>query len=707
MTARVSFVGAGPGAADLITVRAVRRIELADVVVCTANPLAPDWVRDNARGDAEVIDSTRLGKDDTLEIYRRAAREKLVVAVVVPGDPALWGDVRVHYDFCVRLGIDTEIVPGVTPMSGAVASVGRELSSPDGILLARPRGEGAGRELAGHTGTLALELPAARAAMLADEMMAAGSGVDTPVLVGYKVSQPGEVLVETTLGELAAAVKRHRLWRQALFLIGSAVGAGGRVRTTAAVPLSRSARWSTTARDATPGGEAVADDPDQSRARVPRPSGAGGVDLPPARGSSPDEQGDDHGVGESTAESTVVVPGGSRVSGARVSRAVRRTGSRRAGTSRRSVVGGGSDTVSPPVGPSSPDGVQDGSPDPVHNGGSVAGGAEEMMLDGMPSDRRRRGRTRGGALSSGVTGRTGGSAREAAAADHARDAADPGAGGRSDEAGQARATTTTEPIKAGEAVESETSRPGGDAESPRAADPTPTTDLGGPAREVGSAGPDTTSPKTVEPTDRTGSGDNAKTTKVADASGADVIGAVGGNTEASTGGPTDKAGPGGCVHGAEVGDNARPSTVERDGPDAGDTVGNEAEPSGAVESASDKTGPGGGRGKSPAGVEAADSVGTGDTAGDAEDNETSRDDGPLTSGEAAASAGRRAKSPSAGAAEGDQSAEGSAMTNGAVKTEGAVKPGGNAKIGGKSNGAKVNTAKTNGAKSRKKRPTTA
>lgn len=720
MTARVSFVGAGPGAADLITVRAVRRIELADVVVCTANPLAPDWVRDNVRGDAEVIDSTRLGNDDTLEIYRRAAREKLVVAVVVPGDPALWGDVRAHFDFCVRLGIDTEIVPGVTPMSGAVASVGRELSSPDGILLARPRGEGAGRELAGHAGTLALELPAARAAMLADEMMAAGSGVDTPVLVGYKVSQPGEVLVETTLGELAAAVKRHRLWRQALFLIGPAVGAGGgRARTTTAAPRSRSTRWSATARGAVRGSEAVvADDPEQPRARTPRPAGEGRVDIPQARDTSPDEQGDDHGVGESAAESTVDAEGGSRTSGARVSQAARRAGSGRSDASRRSVtrsvVKGGSGTVSSPGGPSSPDGVPDSSAESVHNGESTAGGSEELMLDGMPSDRRRRGRTRGGVLSPGATERTGEGARKAAAAtgDSTVEAVDRGrnadSSGRSNNAGQA-CGTTTEPVEAGasgRAVEPEASRPGGgDAESTRAADSTTSTDLGKPARQAGSTGINAGSPKTVE---TAGSGNNAK---VADGSG-EVAGIAGKNTETlKVGESTDKAGPGDSARGAEAaGNNARSSTtVEQAGSEAGGALGNDAESSSAAGSVSDTAVAGGDSGKSSAGVETAESVGSGDAADDAESDEASREDDSVASGEAIGSAGKAAESPGAGSgsAEDDQSAEDTVRTNGAVKTDGTVKPGGNAKISGKPNGAKVNGAKANGAKSRKKRPTTA
>src|SRR6266700_3191870 len=109
---RVSFVGAGPGAADLITLRGAKRIAEADIVVWAASLVDPECVREHARADAELVDSSLITPEDVLEIYRRAARDGIMVARVHSGDPALWGAVQEQYDGAKKLGLDVEIVPG-------------------------------------------------------------------------------------------------------------------------------------------------------------------------------------------------------------------------------------------------------------------------------------------------------------------------------------------------------------------------------------------------------------------------------------------------------------------------------------------------------------------------------------------------------------------------------------------------------------------
>ena len=90
MTGKVWFVGAGPGAADLLTLRAARVIAEADVVVWAASLVHPD-VLAHARPDAEIVDSSQLPMEGVLPLYRRAAAEGLTVARIHSGDPALWG----------------------------------------------------------------------------------------------------------------------------------------------------------------------------------------------------------------------------------------------------------------------------------------------------------------------------------------------------------------------------------------------------------------------------------------------------------------------------------------------------------------------------------------------------------------------------------------------------------------------------------------
>ncbi|HWC79204.1 MAG TPA: precorrin-4 C(11)-methyltransferase [Pseudonocardiaceae bacterium] len=237
MTGRVSFIGAGPGAADLITVRGARRIAEADIVVWAASLVDPDCIREHARPEAELVDSSLITHEDVIEVYRRAAREGLKVARVHSGDPALWGAVQEQYDSARKLGVEVEIVPGVSAFSAAAAIAGRELTVPEvaqSVILTRleggktpmPDGEHI-REFARHGTTMAIFLSAARSGQLVDELRAGGYADDTPVIVAYKATWPDELILHTTIGELSDTVKQHKLWRHTLFLVGKALSAGG------------------------------------------------------------------------------------------------------------------------------------------------------------------------------------------------------------------------------------------------------------------------------------------------------------------------------------------------------------------------------------------------------------------------------------------------------------------------------------------------
>ena len=234
---RVSFIGAGPGAADLITLRGANRIAEADIVVWAASLVDAECVHGHAGPDAELIDSSRITYDETVEIYRRAAAQRLKVARVHSGDPSLWGAVQEQYDSCVRLGLEVEIVPGVSAFSAAAALAGRELTVPEvaqSVILTRleggktpmPDGEHI-RDFARHGTTMAIFLSAARSGQLVDELRAGGYPDDTPVVVAYKVTWPDELLLHTTLGELEETVKQHKLWRHTLFLVGRSLRAEG------------------------------------------------------------------------------------------------------------------------------------------------------------------------------------------------------------------------------------------------------------------------------------------------------------------------------------------------------------------------------------------------------------------------------------------------------------------------------------------------
>jgi precorrin-4/cobalt-precorrin-4 C11-methyltransferase len=236
VSGKVTIVGAGPGAADLLTFRAAAAIAAADVVIWAAS-LVQAAVLEHARPDAEILDSASMSLEDVVAVYERVRREDLRCARVHSGDPALWGGTQEQVDRCAELGVEVEIVPGVSSFSAVAALAGRELTIPEvaqSVVLTRlgggktpmPPGEEV-REFARHGTTMAVFLSAARSGQLAAELLEGGYPTDTPVIVAHQVSWPEELLLRCTIATLEETVKAHRLWKHTLFLVGPALSASG------------------------------------------------------------------------------------------------------------------------------------------------------------------------------------------------------------------------------------------------------------------------------------------------------------------------------------------------------------------------------------------------------------------------------------------------------------------------------------------------
>lgn len=229
MTGSVLFIGAGPGAPDLITLRGAKAIGRADIVIWAASLVHPG-ILEHARPGAEVVDSSQLPMEGVVPLYERAAREGLTVARIHSGDPALWGAVGEQIAQCDRLGLAVEIIPGVSAFSALAAAEHLELTVPEitqSVILTRleggktpmPAGESI-RAFASHGTTMAVFLSAARSGVLQSELLAGGYPQDTPVVIGYQVSWPDELIVWCTVATLAETTKEHKLWKHTLFLVG-------------------------------------------------------------------------------------------------------------------------------------------------------------------------------------------------------------------------------------------------------------------------------------------------------------------------------------------------------------------------------------------------------------------------------------------------------------------------------------------------------
>ncbi|SDG33404.1 precorrin-4/cobalt-precorrin-4 C11-methyltransferase [Lentzea fradiae] len=252
-TGRVSFVGAGPGAADLITLRGARRIAEADVVIWAPSAVEAECVREHARSEAELVDFSRVTQEEITDLYRRAAAARQKVVRLHAGDAATGGGVQDQHDLCLRLGLDVEVVPGVSVVAAAAAKIGREITTTtaSSAVLIAPESSEQVREFAALQTTMAATVSGARTGQFVEKLLEGGYTAETPVVVAYKVSQADEVLVHTTVGELESVVKQHKLYRPTLFLVGEAVKPPTRrvsasATTSVEEPLraARPTRWS-------------------------------------------------------------------------------------------------------------------------------------------------------------------------------------------------------------------------------------------------------------------------------------------------------------------------------------------------------------------------------------------------------------------------------------------------------------------------------
>jgi len=230
----ISFVGAGPGAPDLITLRGAARLAAAEVVVWAAS-LVPDEVLRHCRADAEIHDSKSMTLEDVVAVYAR--HPDAAIVRLHSGDPSVYSAIGEQIDWCLEHERAFEIVPGVGSLAATAAAVGCELTRPgvsQSVVLTRlahrtrasmPEGEGVAA-FAGVGGTMAVYLSAARPDELQDELLAIGSRYDdeTPAVIASRVSWPDEQVVHTSVGGLADALRALGATTTVLVLVGDALG---------------------------------------------------------------------------------------------------------------------------------------------------------------------------------------------------------------------------------------------------------------------------------------------------------------------------------------------------------------------------------------------------------------------------------------------------------------------------------------------------
>ncbi|KQY39023.1 precorrin-4 C11-methyltransferase [Nocardia sp. Root136] len=227
----VHFIGAGPGAADLLTVRAVELLRDSPVCLYAGTYLDPE-VLAHCAPDTEMIDTQHLNLDQIIDHLVRATEAGRDVARLCSGDPSLYSALTEQTRRLDAHNVPWDITPGVPAYAAAAAALGTELTVPEvvqSVVLTRtqarstamPAGEALGN-FAATGATLVLHLAITRIRVLAEELVAE-YGADCPVAVVYRASQPEQLVLRGTLADIADQVEGAGLRQAAVILVGRAL----------------------------------------------------------------------------------------------------------------------------------------------------------------------------------------------------------------------------------------------------------------------------------------------------------------------------------------------------------------------------------------------------------------------------------------------------------------------------------------------------
>lgn len=228
----VHFVGAGSGAADLITLRGARLLSEADVVIWAGSLVNPELLS-FCRPGCEIHDSARLTLEEVIGIIKTAESEGKTTVRLHTGDSSIYGAVREQFDALDALGIAYDVTPGVSSFCGAAASLKAEYTLPgvsQTVIITRAAGKTPVPEkesiasLAKHGATMVLFLSTSLTEKLQRELIEGGYPEDTPAAVVYKATWPDERIFRCTVGTLHETVAGNGLKKTSLIIVGGCMG---------------------------------------------------------------------------------------------------------------------------------------------------------------------------------------------------------------------------------------------------------------------------------------------------------------------------------------------------------------------------------------------------------------------------------------------------------------------------------------------------
>ena len=227
----VYFVGAGTGAPDLITVRGMKLLNQADVVIYAGSLVNPELLAYTKKA-CEIYDSARLTLEEVLDIMKKAEEEGKMTVRLHTGDPSVYGAVREQMDALDAMDIKYESCPGVSDCFGAAASLNLEYTLPgisQSLIITRMEGRTKVPEkesiesFAAHQASMAIYLSAGMLEKLSKKLVAGGYSPDTPAAIVYKATWPDEKAFTCTVSTLYETATEHGITKTALVLVGDVI----------------------------------------------------------------------------------------------------------------------------------------------------------------------------------------------------------------------------------------------------------------------------------------------------------------------------------------------------------------------------------------------------------------------------------------------------------------------------------------------------
>jgi precorrin-4/cobalt-precorrin-4 C11-methyltransferase len=231
-TRTVYFVGSGPGDPELITLKAKKLVEEADIIIYSGSLLNPSILQYAKKG-AQLYDAAIIDREKIYQILYDSAKEGKIVIRFHDGDPALFSTIREQIDKLEADGIKCKVVPGVTAILGASADMNLELTLPgvtQTLIITRaelrtpvPERESI-TELAKHGATMAFYLSVHLIRDIVNELLKGGVYTEnTPAAVVYRATWEDEKIIKGTLGDIARKTKEAKIIKTALIIVGDVI----------------------------------------------------------------------------------------------------------------------------------------------------------------------------------------------------------------------------------------------------------------------------------------------------------------------------------------------------------------------------------------------------------------------------------------------------------------------------------------------------